>query len=60
MMSLIYSKIFILFVIFHLCTSSTDKTPCQGCRDLVDGIFKVSMMLEFAVKFAGLTCNCKS
>ena len=40
-MVLVYMRCFLLLLIFNFCNSSDDKTPCQGCKELVEGIFQV-------------------
>ena len=48
-MAVFYVKFFFLLFIFNICFCERDKeskkTPCEGCRDLVDGVIKVSRLL---------------
>ena len=35
----------VLVLLFSKLTNAEDTTPCEGCRDLVDGLLKVSFHL---------------
>ena len=37
-----FFKNILIFLLFSIVTKADDKSPCQGCRDLVDGLLKVS------------------
>ena len=45
-MKCIFCNIF-LVLLFTTFTKADDKTPCEGCRDLVDGLLKVSTDIAF-------------
>jgi len=42
-MKYIFCNVFIVILLSTL-TKADEKTPCEGCRDLVDGLLKVSAM----------------